>query len=727
MFTSSTGGIGQRRPMYGVVLALILIVAYGASLSFAQSETVSTHRSKVISPGGYSQLFSKFQEGGPVKVIVRLTMPLSAEARREHGEIEDRRAPIGVVQEQVLADLELRGLGPIQAYRYKYSPSMAMTVERASFEALLELPSVMAVEEDVFFSLALDLTVPRIGARELHIKGITGKDFVVAILDTGVDKTHPFLQGSVVSEACYSSNSGGTSSLCPGRNEESTAAGSGMPCGGNWVSEDCSHGTHVAGIVAGRMGIPGSPGPGVAPDAGIIAIQVFSQSGSSLGAWNSDIKKGLERVYELRGLYQIASVNMSLGEGAYAANCDGYSLKDSIDLLRDAGIATVIASGNNGYCGAISAPACISSAISVGATDDGDGVAEFSNRASFMTIFAPGSSIESSVPGSSYAVWNGTSMAAPHVAGSWALMKQAYPAGSVEDILHAFSSTGPSIAIGTCAPGMTKKRIDVDEAHSLLSSYASLTVFKTGLGAGTIVSSPEGIYCGEDCGELFPKGSTVTLSALPEAGTVFGGWTGGGCSGTGPCSIMLEQRTSVAALFIKEATIGLTLTIRGVGFGTRKGTVLVGNTPARILKKGWSDNIISFTLMRVPEGSPDIFPVTVIPKSKGAPPLPPVDHALVVREPIIDNPEYHVVQRVPVTITGRFFGTLRPRVYIQYTSKTGFLKKKRRKVISWFMDPSDGGSSVTFRAPVLPKGSRPGPYLLEIRNKVGAARTYITF
>ena len=67
----------------------------------------------------------------------------------------------------------------------------------------------------------------------------------------------------------------------------------------------------------GEAGILGSPGPGVAPEAGIIAIQVFSRDGDVWpGAWSSDLIKGLERVYELRNTYTIASVNMSLGGGA---------------------------------------------------------------------------------------------------------------------------------------------------------------------------------------------------------------------------------------------------------------------------------------------------------------------------------------------------------------------------------------------------------------------------
>jgi subtilisin family serine protease len=106
------------------------------------------------------------------------------------------------------------------------------------------------------------------------------------------------------------------------------------------------------------------------------------------------------------------------------------------------GIATTVAAGNNGATNALSSPACISSAVSVGATTKSDVVAAYSNAASFLSLFAPGDSITSSSVGGGYTVASGTSMAAPHVAATWAVLRQAAPTATVSQVLSTLQSTG---------------------------------------------------------------------------------------------------------------------------------------------------------------------------------------------------------------------------------------------------------------------------------------------
>ena len=151
----------------------------------------------------------------------------------------------------------------------------------------------------------------------------------------------------------------------------------------------------------------------------------------------------------------------------------------AIDLLRSAGIATVIASGNNGWTDSISAPACISTAIAVGSTTKADAISSFSNMGPQVHLLAPGSSINSSVPGNQFGVASGTSMAAPHVAGAWAIMKQKKPAATVSGVLEAFQNTGTLVTDGRVpfnallsgdlpAAGVARRRINVNQALSLL-------------------------------------------------------------------------------------------------------------------------------------------------------------------------------------------------------------------------------------------------------------------
>ncbi|OPY64696.1 MAG: Subtilisin E precursor [Syntrophorhabdus sp. PtaU1.Bin050] len=462
-----------------LVLCLVIAVVMGP-VQWGYAQTASANEAKVTSPGGYSQIHSKVQSKGTVKIIVKVRAPFTPECMLKEKDTYDQRAMTAQVQDQLIAELAAAGHKPADVYKYQYVPYIAMTVDSAALDALLSSSDVETVEEDIPVPPSLDLSVPRIGATQLHTTNLTGTGVAVAILDTGVDKNHPFLQGAVVSEACYSTNNtaSGVYSLCPGGVTESTAEGSALPYGGNCFSGGCGHGTHVAGIAAGRRGVNGSPGPGVAPGASIIAIQVFSRfnSDDSCGgagtapcvmSYTSDQIKALERVYALRSTYAIASANMSLGGGQYSANCDSDSRKSSIDNLRAAGIATVISSGNSYYCGYVGAPACISSAISVGATDDSDAVAGYSNSASMVSVLAPGSSISSSIPvadGGGYQSWNGTSMAAPHVTGAWALMKQAFPTATVSNILARFTSTGLSVTDSGCT-SVTKRRISVSEAY----------------------------------------------------------------------------------------------------------------------------------------------------------------------------------------------------------------------------------------------------------------------
>jgi subtilisin family serine protease len=404
------------------------------------------------------------REGG-VRLIVKLAAPFTPEGRLDSIQALDQRQAIDRAQDAVLRQLEGRN-AKVHA-RFKHIPFLALEVDAAALDVLARLPQVAAIQEDVLEKPHLASSTAVIGAGVAWASGLTGAGQVIAVLDTGVDKTHPFFssgpQNKVVSEACYSSTTGTSAfdnkSLCPGGVQESTAPGSGVNCS----FSGCEHGTHVAGIAAGDDGV--GPNFGVARGASIIAIQVFSGSCGGFclgGSFVSDQIKGLERVYELADDFHIAAVNMSLGSDLFfsRASCDAANLarKAAIDNLRSLDIATVASSGNSFFSfGGISAPACISSAISVGATDDDDNIAPFSNIAPFLDLMAPGVSVVSSVPGGGTASFDGTSMAAPHVAGAWAVLKQAHPSATVSDLLAILRESAKTV-------GSNLRRIDLGKA-----------------------------------------------------------------------------------------------------------------------------------------------------------------------------------------------------------------------------------------------------------------------
>src|SRR3989441_1055210 len=220
---------------------------------------------------------------------------------------------------------------------------------------------------------------------------------------------------------------------------------------------------------------------------------------------------------------------MSLGGGSFSAACDAEPEKAIIDTLRSAGIATVVASGNDGSPTTLSSPACISSAVSVGSTTKSDAVSSFSNVAPFMSLFAPGEDILSSVTGGGFAMLSGTSMATPHVAGSWAILKQAAPAATVDQTLAALQSTGVPITDTRSGTPVTRPRIRVDLALNQLDP-PTLTVpavtlnlayngkLRDRVGGGDTARTPDGALDGTLTLTLnATDGRTITALRLQNA------------------------------------------------------------------------------------------------------------------------------------------------------------------------------------------------------------------
>jgi len=215
----------------------------------------------------------------------------------------------------------------------------------------------------------------------------TGRGITVAVIDTGIDARHPDLAAN----------------MAGGINFVRRSASKGADP--NAWADDNGHGTHVAGIIAALNNSIGVVG--VAPDAHLYAIKVLNRSGSG---YVSDIITGLQ--WCLVTGVQVANMSLS-------TNTDVPSLHDACDLAASGGVILVAAAGNDGA--AVDYPAAYPSVIAVGATDRTDARASWSSFGPELDLAAPGVSIKSTWKDSGYAWASGTSMAAPHVAGTLAL------------------------------------------------------------------------------------------------------------------------------------------------------------------------------------------------------------------------------------------------------------------------------------------------------------------
>jgi subtilisin len=544
----------MRHPSHSLAVLLLVVAASG----LADFWPIHAQSRQPSGPRIPNAVMAQARGHGVARVIVGLDVGFTPEPSLGRFAVQSQRASIARAQSTVLG--RLRRANAASVRRFNSIPFLAIEVDEADLQTLAASQEVTDIQIDAVAAPTLAESTPLIGATQAWAAGYTGAGWTVGLIDTGVDSSHPFLSGKVVSEACYSSTVDGRSNMmCPGGTTGGLLPGSGGPC----LLPGCEHGTHVAGIATGK----GTTFSGVAPDANIISIQVFSAFNTiddcgtrplpCLLSYSSDQILGLERIYELRSTYNIAAVNMSLGGGLFTSPCDGDAMKTIIDQLRTAGIATVIASGNDGSVTQLSSPACISSAVSVASTTDGsfkpfDQVSLFSNTNQYLSLLAPGETILSSVPGGGFLNLSGTSMAAPHVAGAWALMKSKRPSASVTEILNALIATGTPIT--DPGNGLVFPRINVGTALAVLPSPCDFTINPVSVGAqGGIATVAIGA----------PANCPWTANSLSSFVTIAGGQSGIG-PGTLVLSLSPNQSQSGRNGVVTVAATSVTITQRGL-------------------------------------------------------------------------------------------------------------------------------------------------------------------
>lgn len=303
------------------------------------------------------------------------------------------------------------------------------------------LAGVSKVWLDGRVRVTLDRSTTQIGAPTAWKAGLDGAGVKVAVLDTGIDDSHQDLAGQVVAARNFT--------------EEKDAR------------DRHGHGTHVASTVAGTGNASGGDRRGVASGADLVNGKVLDGNGSGLISW---IIAGMEWA---AGEADADIVNMSLG--ADAASEAGQLMSRAVDTLTAAhDTLFVIAAGNDGCDGCVDSPGSAVSALTVGAVDREDALADFYSRgpvpgsqALKPDITAPGVGIwaaraEGAAAGGSgeYLQMSGTSMATPHVTGVAALLAQARPALGAAALKGALMSTAAS-ANGLTAYQQGAGRVDV--------------------------------------------------------------------------------------------------------------------------------------------------------------------------------------------------------------------------------------------------------------------------
>ncbi len=315
--------------------------------------------------------------------------------------------------ERVSRGTLMRGFAPTRAYTIL--PMMAVEMPAKVAQEMAAEESIVQVWEDLPVHVLLDVSAKKIHAPQLWQAGITGQQVKVAVVDTGIDTQHPDFAGRIVSTMDFS--------------------------GKGTVQDGNGHGTHVTGIVAGSGAASSGMYRGIAPDASLYIAKALTDDGSG---HMSDVIAGLEWAVQ----QNVQVVNLSLGSDE---SCDGSDALSTVcDEIVGHGIVVCVAAGNAGPAmGTVGSPGCAHKVITVGASTDNDQVASYSSRGPTQDgrvkpdLCFPGSGIISAraagtsmgtPQGTYYTAASGTSMATPHCSGAAALLLQAFPHASPDEI-----------------------------------------------------------------------------------------------------------------------------------------------------------------------------------------------------------------------------------------------------------------------------------------------------
>jgi subtilisin family serine protease len=359
--------------------------------------------------------------------------------------------PVGVIvrhkrdvflAQRVVADAQV-------THSYKLLPATAMRVRQADIETLSQDETVEYIWPDLPVHTCLDVSVPRIQVPSVWDAGFQGEGIKIGVVDTGIDPNHADFEGRLVAMT-------------------SLVGGDG--------TDDNGHGTHVAGIAAGTGVTSDRKYRGVAPAASLYVAKVLDARGE--GAM-SGVMAGIEWAVD-QGVYVI---NLSLGS---SGPCDGTDALSTLcdQAVQQHGIVICTAAGNAGPLpSTVGSPGCARWVITIGAVDDADKVTSFSSRGPTADgrvkpdLVLPGAGIvapqaNGTAPGPvvmpGYVELSGTSMATPHATGAVALLLQAKPDLTPNQVKWALLTT--ALELGEDPNAQGSGRGDVFAAYQKIIS-----------------------------------------------------------------------------------------------------------------------------------------------------------------------------------------------------------------------------------------------------------------
>ncbi|CAD5244978.1 S8 family serine peptidase [Thermococcus camini] len=338
----------------------------------------------------------------------------------------------------------LKVMGAEIKYTYKVIPAVAVKMKvkdllmiagmiDTGFFGNTQVSGIRFIQEDYKVQInveteGLDESAAQVMATNMWNLGYDGSGITIAIIDTGIDASHPDLQGKVIGWVDYVN-------------------------GKTTPYDDQGHGTHVASIAAGTGAASNGKYKGMAPGAKLVGIKVLGADGSGS---ISDIIAGVDWAVQNKDKYGIRVINLSLGSSQSSDGTD--SLSQAVNNAWDAGIVVCVAAGNSGpdkYT--VGSPAAASKVITVGAVDKYDVITDFSSRGPtadnrlkpevvapgnwIIAARASGTQLTDVTIGDYYVAAPGTSMATPHVAGISALILQAHPSWSPDMVKTALIET----------------------------------------------------------------------------------------------------------------------------------------------------------------------------------------------------------------------------------------------------------------------------------------------